>query len=51
VSLRKSICRRDGHQDGAKGGFDLEFDPDGNVWLSMMYQAGIASIDRETEEV
>src|SRR5262245_60986235 len=22
-----------------KGGLDLEFDPDGNIWLSMMYQA------------
>jgi hypothetical protein len=25
-----------------KGGLDLEFDPQGNIWLSMMYQAGIS---------
>jgi virginiamycin B lyase len=34
-----------------KGGLDIEFDPDGNVWLSMMYQAGISKIDRKTHEV
>ena len=34
-----------------KGGLDIEFDPDGNIWLSMMYQAGIAKIDRKTHEV
>jgi streptogramin lyase len=34
-----------------KGGLDLEFDPDGNLWLSMMYQAGIAKIDRTTKAV
>jgi hypothetical protein len=34
-----------------KGGLDIEFDPDGNIWLSMMYQAGIAKIDRRTHEV
>ena len=34
-----------------KGGLDLEFDPDGNLWLSMMYQAGIARIDRKTKAV
>jgi streptogramin lyase len=34
-----------------KGGLDIEFDPDGNVWLAMMYQAGIARIDRRTQEV
>jgi streptogramin lyase len=34
-----------------KGGLDIEFDPDGNVWLSMMYQAGISRIDRKTHEV
>ena len=28
-----------------KGGLDIEFDPAGNVWLSMMYQAGISKID------
>ena len=34
-----------------KGGLDIEFDPSGNVWLSMMYQAGISKIDRKTHEV
>ena len=34
-----------------KGGLDLEFDPDGNVWLSMMYQAGISKIDGKTHDV
>jgi len=34
-----------------KGGLDIEFDPQGNVWLSMMYQAGITKIDRKTHEV
>jgi len=34
-----------------KGGLDIEFDPDGNIWLSLMYQAGIAKIDRKTHDV
>ena len=34
-----------------KGGLDIEFDPQGNVWLSLMYQAGIAKIDRKTHQV
>jgi streptogramin lyase len=34
-----------------KGGLDIEFDPWGNVWLSLMYQAGIAKIDPKTYEV
>jgi virginiamycin B lyase len=34
-----------------KGGLNIEFDPDGNVWLSMMYQAGISKIDRKTHDV
>lgn len=34
-----------------KGGLDLEFDPQGNIWLSMMYQAGVSRIDRQTHEV
>jgi streptogramin lyase len=34
------------------GGLDVEFDPQQqNVWLSMMYQAGIAKIDRKTHQV
>jgi streptogramin lyase len=34
-----------------KGNLDIEFDPQQNVWLSLMYQAGIAKIDRKTHEV
>ena len=34
-----------------KGGLDLEFDPAGNIWLSMMYQAGVARIDAKSHEV
>jgi streptogramin lyase len=34
-----------------KGGLDIELDPQGNVWLSLMYQAGIAKIDRKTHQV
>jgi len=37
--------------DQPKGGLALEFDPQGNVWLSMMYQAGVSRIDRKTHEV
>jgi streptogramin lyase len=32
------------------GALDLGFDPDGNVWLGMMYQGGIAKFDRKTEK-
>jgi len=34
-----------------KGSLDIEFDPQQNVWLSLMYQAGIAKIDRKSHEV
>ena len=34
-----------------KGGLDIEFDRDQNVWVSLMYQAGITRIDRKTHEV
>jgi virginiamycin B lyase len=34
-----------------KGSLDIEFDPAGNVWLALMYQAGIAKIDPKTMEV
>jgi streptogramin lyase len=34
-----------------KGGLDIQLDPQGNIWLSLMYQAGIAKIDRKTHEV
>jgi streptogramin lyase len=37
--------------DQPKGSLDLQFDPDGNVWVAMMYQAGIAKVDRKTKEV
>jgi len=32
------------------GALDLGFDPDGNVWLGMMYQGGIAKFDRKAEK-
>jgi virginiamycin B lyase len=35
-----------------KGGLDIELDPgQKNVWLSLMYQAGVARIDRATNQV
>jgi streptogramin lyase len=34
-----------------KGGLDIQFDPQQNLWLSLMYQAGVAKIDRKTHEV
>ncbi|HWF93455.1 MAG TPA: carboxypeptidase regulatory-like domain-containing protein [Xanthobacteraceae bacterium] len=35
-----------------KGGLDIEFEPgQKNVWLSLMYQAGVARIDRQTRDV
>jgi virginiamycin B lyase len=35
-----------------RGGLDIEFEPgQKNVWLSLMYQAGVAKIDRKTHEV
>jgi virginiamycin B lyase len=30
---------------------DLELDPNGNLWVSMMYQAGVATIDVNTKEI
>ena len=33
-----------------KGSLDLEFDPQGNIWVSMMYQAGILKFDRKTKQ-
>jgi streptogramin lyase len=32
------------------GALDLGFDPEGNVWLGMMYQGGIAKFDRKTQK-
>ena len=37
--------------DEPKGSLDLEFDPQGNLWLAMMYQAGICKFDRKTKQV
>lgn len=38
--------------DEPKGSLDLEFDPgEKNLWLALMYQAGIAKIDRKTHKV
>ena len=35
-----------------KGNLDIEFEPgQANLWLSLMYQAGVAKIDRKTHEV
>ncbi|HEY6259206.1 MAG TPA: carboxypeptidase regulatory-like domain-containing protein [Xanthobacteraceae bacterium] len=35
-----------------RGGLDIEFEPgQKNVWLSLMYQAGVARIDRKTHDV
>ena len=32
------------------GMLDLNFDPEGNVWLGLMYQGSIAKFDRKTEK-
>ncbi|MES1256215.1 MAG: carboxypeptidase regulatory-like domain-containing protein [Acidobacteriota bacterium] len=32
------------------GGLEAEFDKDENIWLSLMYQGGIAKFDRKTEQ-
>jgi virginiamycin B lyase len=32
------------------GGLDLRFDPQGDVWLGMMYQGSIAKFDRKTQK-
>lgn len=38
-------------QEQPKGTLDLELDPDGNIWVAMMYQAGVAKIDRKSKEL
>jgi streptogramin lyase len=38
-------------QDQPKGPLGMEFDPDGNIWIGMSYQAGASKIDRKTKEV
>jgi virginiamycin B lyase len=37
--------------DEPKGSLDLEFDPQGNLWLAGMYQGGVYKIDRQTKQV
>jgi streptogramin lyase len=36
--------------DEPKGSLDLEFDAKGNLWLSMMYQAGVVKFDPKTKQ-
>jgi len=38
-------------EEQPKGTLDLELDPEGNVWVAMMYQAGVAKIDRKSKEL
>ena len=38
-------------QDQPKGPLGLEFDPEGNIWIGMSYQAGASKIDRKTKQV
>lgn len=38
------------HREGfPEGALDLEADPDGNLWLALMFQAGVARFDPRTE--
>jgi streptogramin lyase len=40
------------HREGfPRGALDLEEDAEGNLWLGLMFQAGVARFDRETEKV
>jgi virginiamycin B lyase len=34
-----------------KGSLDIELAPDGNLWLAMMYQAGLFHVDRKTKKI
>jgi virginiamycin B lyase len=34
-----------------KGPLNLEFDPDGNIWVGLSYQGGAMKIDRKTKQV
>ena len=38
-------------QDQPKGPLGMEFDPEGNIWIGMSYQAGASKIDRKTKQV
>jgi len=37
--------------DQPRGALDMEFDPDGNIWVGLSYQAGAVKLDRKTKEV
>jgi streptogramin lyase len=37
--------------DQPKGALDMEFDPDGNIWVGLSYQAGAVKLDRKTKEI
>jgi streptogramin lyase len=37
--------------DQPRGSLDMEFDPDGNIWVGLSYQAGAVKLDRKTKEV
>ena len=40
------------HREGfPTGALDLEVDPDGNLWLGLMFQAGVAKFDKKTEKM
>lgn len=38
-------------EEQPRGGLDIDLDHDGNAWLGMMFQAGIAKIDTKTKQV
>jgi virginiamycin B lyase len=37
--------------DQPRGALDMEFDPDGNIWVGLSYQAGAVKLDRKTKEI
>ncbi len=39
------------HEEQPKGPLNVEFDPDGNIWVGLSYQGGAAKIDRKTKAV
>ncbi|MEA2906771.1 MAG: virginiamycin lyase [Alphaproteobacteria bacterium] len=40
------------HREGwPKGALDLEPDPQGNLWMGLMFQAGVARFDKKTDKV
>ncbi|MEA2987397.1 MAG: virginiamycin lyase [Alphaproteobacteria bacterium] len=38
-------------EEQPKGTLDLELDPSGNIWVALMYQSGLAKVERKTREV